>query len=76
MDKPTHAALTIITETNAATDPVAGALNAEALRAETKPDALSMMAIDANALAHAIASGRGQDISRLINDLLKSRAAA
>lgn len=70
MDKPTPAALPIDTTTRAS-DPAAGPI-----RAEAKPDPLSMMAIDANALAQAIASGQGHDLSRLINDLLKSRAAA
>jgi hypothetical protein len=67
MDKPTPAVLPI----DAATTATAGAMTPEA-----KPDPLSMMAIDANALAEAIASGQGHDLSRLINDLLKSRAAA
>lgn len=44
--------------------------------AEVKPDPLSLMAVDANALAQAIWSGQGQDVSRLIADLLKDRHAA
>jgi hypothetical protein len=43
---------------------------------ETKPDAWVLPAVDANALAHAIRSGRGHDVSRLVTDLLRSRDAA
>jgi hypothetical protein len=68
MDQPTPATLTPEIDT-------ADALAAEPVT-EAKPDALSMLAVDANALAHAIAAGRGHDLSRLINDLIKSRAAA
>lgn len=44
--------------------------------AEAKPDTLASLAVDANALARAIWSGRGDDVSRLVADLLKGRDAA
>jgi hypothetical protein len=47
-----------------------------AVTTETKPDTLESLAIDANALARAIWSGRGDDVSRLVADLLKGRDAA
>lgn len=47
-----------------------------AVDTETKPDPLASLAIDANALARAIWSGRGDDVSRLVADLLKGRDAA
>jgi hypothetical protein len=43
---------------------------------ESQPDAWVLPAVDANALAHAIRSGRGHDVSRLVTDLLRSRDAA
>ncbi len=43
---------------------------------EPKPDSLASLAIDANALARAIWSGQGDDVSRLVADLLKGRDAA
>lgn len=43
---------------------------------EPKPDTLASLAVDANALARAIWSGRGDDVSRLVADLLKGRDAA
>ncbi|MEM9372048.1 MAG: hypothetical protein AAGA55_00250 [Planctomycetota bacterium] len=49
--------------------------DAEDLR-ETKPDPLAAIAVDANALAGAMASGRGDDLGRLITDLLRERPAA
>lgn len=72
MDKPNPA------KPNPAALPIDAATTATAptITPEAKPDPLSMIAIDANALAHAIATGQGHDLSRLINDLLKSRAAA
>ena len=44
--------------------------------AEAKPDVLSLLAVDANALARAIWSGQGTDVSRLVQDLLRDRPAA
>jgi hypothetical protein len=61
------------TAADASADPIA--LSA-AVDAETKPDPLASLAIDANALARAIWSGRGDDVSRLVADLLKGRDAA
>ena len=52
------------------------ALALAAVTTETKPDTLESLAIDANALARAIWSGRGDDVSRLVADLLKGRDAA
>lgn len=47
---------------------------------EPKParpaDPLAAMAIDANALAGAIWSGQGTDVSKLIEDMLRSNRAA
>lgn len=43
---------------------------------EAKPDSLASIAVDANALAGAIGSGRGEDLGRLIEDLLRERPAA
>lgn len=42
---------------------------------EVKPDPLAMMAVDANELVRAIGEGRGEDVSRLVTELLRSRAA-
>lgn len=65
------------------TDPVAGVIrpaaparSAESPAPEPKPDPLAGLAVDANALKQAIWSGRGDDVSRLVSDLLKSRDAA
>lgn len=62
--------------------PPTPALEADAPRAgsdlvpaEPKPDALAALAVDANELARAVWSGRGLDVSRLVVDLLKDRAA-
>jgi hypothetical protein len=43
---------------------------------EIKADPLSLIAVDANALAGAIWSGQGTDVSKLISDLLRERPAA
>ncbi|MFK7884893.1 MAG: hypothetical protein AB8F26_12005 [Phycisphaerales bacterium] len=43
---------------------------------EPKADPLAAIAVDANALAGAMASGQGTDLSRLITDLLSGRPAA
>ncbi len=62
--------------TTTAADDAAAAVPLAAATTETKPDTLESLAIDANALARAIWSGRGDDVSRLVADLLKGRDAA
>ncbi|MEM9374330.1 MAG: hypothetical protein AAGA55_11880 [Planctomycetota bacterium] len=44
--------------------------------AEAKPEGVESIAVDANALAGAIGAGRGVDLGRLIEHLLRERPAA
>lgn len=48
----------------------------EAAGHEPKPDPLAGIAVDADRLAEAIRAGAGDDVSRLIADLLRAREAA
>lgn len=50
-------------------------LKFDAPEPEVKPDPLAMLAVDANELIRAIGEGRGDDVSRLVTELLRSRAA-
>ncbi|MCC5822753.1 MAG: hypothetical protein LAT64_14375 [Phycisphaerales bacterium] len=50
-------------------------LRTDAPEPEVKPDPLTMMAVDANELIRAIGEGRGEDVSRLVTELLRGRAA-
>ena len=66
-----------IPATNATpTPPTAPASPEATAETEAKPDSLASFAVDANALARAIWSGRGDDVSRLVADLLHGRDAA
>lgn len=42
---------------------------------DPKPDAWAGLAVDADALARAIREGRGDDVSRLVAELIDARAA-
>ncbi len=42
---------------------------------DPKPDAWAGLAVDADALARAIREGRGDDLSRLVAELIDARAA-